>query len=184
MKGEFLTSGRGDDPVVFRPPPMPTWQVGAVCGQIDPDLFYEDDDTSAEEAAFRPSGSFTSQAKRVCHHLCEPFRRAECLAWAMNENEVYGVWGGTSPPDRKKLRDELREKHGIPSWAPVPAGLWGPARVDEAEAEAEALAASRKGIYGTARRQEPGRHDLLASGERGPRGGARSKDAPPLTDAA
>ncbi len=32
--------------------------------------------------------------------------RAECLAYALDQNEVFGVWGGTDPDERKQLRED------------------------------------------------------------------------------
>lgn len=35
---------------------------------------------------------------------------AECLAWALEHNETFGVWGGTSSRERRKLRREYLER--------------------------------------------------------------------------
>ncbi len=32
--------------------------------------------------------------------------RAECLEYALEHNEVFGVWGGTDPEERKQLRED------------------------------------------------------------------------------
>lgn len=46
----------------------------------------------------------TRVAKAVCH-TC-PYM-AECLEWAMKYEE-FGVWGGTTPEDRKTLKRSRR----------------------------------------------------------------------------
>jgi WhiB family redox-sensing transcriptional regulator len=33
--------------------------------------------------------------------------RAECLAYALNNNELFGVWGGMTVRKRKKLRSRI-----------------------------------------------------------------------------
>lgn len=44
-------------------------------------------------------------AKRVCDR-CEI--EAECLAWALANNEQFGVWGGTSERTRRALRRDAK----------------------------------------------------------------------------
>lgn len=128
MKGEALTSGRSEmaglDIATF--PRPPEWHFGAVCSQIDPATFYEEAD--AEHGA---NGTTTRAAKAICRDLCEPWRRAECLADAMNRSEQWGVWGGVSPRDRKNWRTAYRRLHGIEPNADMPAGAWGAPRLVE-----------------------------------------------------
>lgn len=60
----------------------------ALCAQTDPDTFHP-----------APGESLRS-ARSVC--LACPVR-AECLAYALDHNERHGVWGGTSPRERRVL---------------------------------------------------------------------------------
>jgi hypothetical protein len=65
------------------------------------------------EAFFKEGGPPTTEhrlAKRVCMGCPE---REPCLEWALR-HELYGIWGGTSAPERKAMRVEL----GIPYSAP------------------------------------------------------------------
>lgn len=55
------------------------------------DLFFSESRSRHEAAA----------AKKLCS-LC-PIRQ-ECLEMALINNEIHGIWGGTSPNDRRKLR--------------------------------------------------------------------------------
>lgn len=63
------------------------WE-GAVCAQIDPELF------------FPPLGGNTRQAKAACAGC--PAVRA-CLEYALHHDERYGVWGGKSVRERRRL---------------------------------------------------------------------------------
>ena len=67
----------------------PAWTTDALCAQVDPDLFYPE------------AGAPNRDAKRVCAG-CEV--RAECLAYAIAHRERFGVWGGTTERERRRLR--------------------------------------------------------------------------------
>lgn len=64
------------------------WTDSAICRQTDPEAFFPD------------QGGSTLEAKRVCMG-CDV--RAECLDYALRNNERFGVWGGTSERERRKL---------------------------------------------------------------------------------
>jgi WhiB family redox-sensing transcriptional regulator len=68
--------------------PPEDWTELALCSQIDPELFYPD------------KGGDTKPAKRICAD-CEV--RAECLAYALQHGERFGVWGGLSERERRRL---------------------------------------------------------------------------------
>lgn len=61
----------------------------AICGQVDADLFFPERGTSAREA------------KAVC--LACPVR-PECLDWALDNGEMFGIWGGLTERERRRLR--------------------------------------------------------------------------------
>ena len=69
-------------------PAETAWMVDALCAQTDPDTFHP-----------APGESLRS-AKSVC--VACPVR-AECLTHALAHNERHGVWGGTSPRERRAL---------------------------------------------------------------------------------
>jgi WhiB family transcriptional regulator, redox-sensing transcriptional regulator len=57
----------------------------------DPDLWHPDNGNRADAEA----------AKAICQK-CPA--RVPCLQWAIDANEQYGVWGGTTPRERIALR--------------------------------------------------------------------------------
>ena len=67
------------------------WMDRALCAQVDPDLFFPGKGDWAQ--AFR--------AKVVCRR-CDV--REKCLAYAVENQEMHGIWGGTTAEQRKRLR--------------------------------------------------------------------------------
>jgi len=65
------------------------WQDKALCAQTDPEAFFPE------------KGGSTREAKRVCAK-CEV--RQPCLEYALDHDERFGIWGGTSERDRRRLR--------------------------------------------------------------------------------
>jgi WhiB family redox-sensing transcriptional regulator len=47
------------------------------------------------------------EAKQVCGQC--PVK-AECLAYALDSREAYGIWGGLDPDERRDLRRSLRTR--------------------------------------------------------------------------
>jgi WhiB family redox-sensing transcriptional regulator len=75
----------------------PRWQRRAACRRpgVDPDAFYPD------------KGGSTRAAKRICNgdqdrRACPV--RAQCLELALANDERFGVWGGLSERERRRLR--------------------------------------------------------------------------------
>ena len=67
------------------------WMDRALCAEVDPDLFFPGKGDWAQ--AFR--------AKVVCRR-CDV--RELCLAYAVQNQEMHGIWGGTTAEQRKRLR--------------------------------------------------------------------------------
>ncbi len=67
----------------------PEWQERALCAQTDPDAFFPD------------KGGSTREAKRICAR-CEV--KADCLDYALGHDERFGIWGGLSERERRKLK--------------------------------------------------------------------------------
>ncbi|MDO5617501.1 WhiB family transcriptional regulator [Kocuria sp.] len=65
------------------------WQTDALCAQTDPEAFFPE------------KGGSTRDAKRVCE-ACPV--RSECLDYAMAHDEKFGIWGGLSERERRRLR--------------------------------------------------------------------------------
>jgi len=58
---------------------------------------------TAPEAFFPGRGGSTRGAKKVCRG-CEV--RAECLEYALEHDERFGIWGGLSERERRRLKRE------------------------------------------------------------------------------
>jgi len=67
----------------------PEWMAAGLCAEVDPDLFYPE------------SGAPNRDAKRICAG-CDV--RAKCLAYALAHRERFGVWGGTTERERRRMR--------------------------------------------------------------------------------
>ena len=67
------------------------WQDRALCAQTDPEAFFPE------------KGGSTREAKKVCRG-CEV--RAECLEFALEKDERFGIWGGMSERERRRLKRE------------------------------------------------------------------------------
>ena len=67
----------------------PSWQERALCAQTDPEAFFPE------------KGGSTREAKRVCMS-CEV--RAQCLEYALAHDERFGIWGGLSERERRRLK--------------------------------------------------------------------------------
>jgi WhiB family redox-sensing transcriptional regulator len=65
------------------------WQELALCSQTDPEAFFPE------------KGGSTREAKRICA-ACEV--RQECLEFALANDERFGIWGGRSERERRKLK--------------------------------------------------------------------------------
>lgn len=79
-----------------------TWTEDAACrtSAVDPELFFP----------LSESGIGVSQvaaAKAVCAHC--PVA-AQCLTWALRSGEAAGIWGGTTPDERRVLRRVQRDE--------------------------------------------------------------------------
>ena len=69
------------------------WRLDALCAETDPEAFFPD------------KGGSTREAKRVCAGC--PVR-AECLEFALASDERFGIWGGLSERERRRVRLQRR----------------------------------------------------------------------------
>ena len=60
---------------------------------------------TGDTALFFGTGADAEAAKGVCRRC--PVR-LECLQFAVDTNQQFGVWGGTDPEERATLRRRLR----------------------------------------------------------------------------
>ena len=73
----------------------PGWMVEGLCQQVDPDLWFPEDDPWQAQ-----------RAKQLCQ-ACPVL--AECAEYAIHRYIPHGVWGGMSADDRRNYR----QRHGI-----------------------------------------------------------------------
>jgi len=65
------------------------WQSRANCMGVDPELFFPE------------RGSSTREAKEVCRGCVV---REDCLEFAIANGEKFGIWGGMSERERRRVR--------------------------------------------------------------------------------
>jgi WhiB family redox-sensing transcriptional regulator len=66
-----------------------SWQRKANCMGVDPDLFFPE------------RGASTKEAKEVCRGCVV---REDCLEYALANGEKFGIWGGMSERERRRIR--------------------------------------------------------------------------------
>jgi WhiB family redox-sensing transcriptional regulator len=65
------------------------WQGKARCLEVEPEIFFPE------------RGGSSKAARAVCND-CEV--RSQCLNYALQNREQFGIWGGTSERERRRLR--------------------------------------------------------------------------------
>jgi len=65
------------------------WKDEALCANSDPDAFFPE------------KGGSPKEAKKVCAK-CDV--QAQCLEYALATGERFGIWGGLTAEERRKLR--------------------------------------------------------------------------------
>ncbi len=88
IKRHPIHEGGASGPLAFLRVDQP-WADEALCQQTDPELFYPE--TS------RPTNH---EAKAICAGC---FVQAECLTYALETNQTFGIWGGLSVQERHRL---------------------------------------------------------------------------------
>lgn len=88
-----------------------TWQQHAACRGVDVNMF-------------PGRGESLDPARAVCA-TCRV--TVECLAWALATGQTYGVWGGTSERERRRLRTAANRQAGDDSGAAATGPIKGTA---------------------------------------------------------
>ena len=71
------------------------WMMFALCQQVDPEKW------------FPVRGASVTDAKRICRDC--PVR-TQCLQYALDNDERFGIWGGLSERERRRLKRGPRER--------------------------------------------------------------------------
>jgi len=77
-------------------PDMSWYELGD-CQGVDPDLFFPE------------RGASTEEAKAVCAGCAV---REQCLEFALTNGEKFGIWGGLSERERRRIRRERARDRG------------------------------------------------------------------------
>jgi WhiB family redox-sensing transcriptional regulator len=78
-------------------PPDTPWMDYANCLGVDPDLFFPE------------RGASTREAKAVCA-ACTV--QEQCLTYALDTVQKFGIWGGMSERERRRIRRQRAiERH-------------------------------------------------------------------------
>ena len=86
---QLVADVTGEWPVDAEEGADPGWQERALCAQTDPEAFFPE------------KGGSTRDAKKVCGS-CDV--RMECLEYALEHDERFGIWGGMSERERRRLK--------------------------------------------------------------------------------
>jgi hypothetical protein len=90
------------------------WRLEARCAETDPEAFFPEKGGSARAAL------------AVC---VECPVRSECLSYALENDERFGVWGGTTERERRRLRRDRQEaadgEGHVPGLTARGDGRWG-----------------------------------------------------------
>lgn len=83
---------RWTEPASSLPDP-PAWREHGACRGVDPNIFFPE------------RGESCVEAKAICAGC--PVR-GECLDYALDLGEKFGIWGGTSERERRRMRPTRR----------------------------------------------------------------------------
>lgn len=74
-----------------------TWENDTLCSPLNAELFFPEEHQSHREA------------KKICH-ACPVSQ--DCLDYALEANEKFGIWGGLNQTERKKLKRKSARQLG------------------------------------------------------------------------
>ena len=88
MEGIDLETLMSDIPGQSPEDKTPLWMLRALCRTMDPDIFYPHD------------GVGVDKARKICGECAV---QSECLEYALEREDIHGVWGGTSERERRRI---------------------------------------------------------------------------------
>ena len=91
----YARSRQRDTPDPARNASEPWYELGA-CKGTNPELFFPD------------TSSHSAEARAICNSECRV--REECLKYALENDERFGIWGGLSARQRNKMRTGKRPR--------------------------------------------------------------------------
>ena len=75
--------------IIAKPNLDTAWKDYSNCLGVDPDLFFPE------------RGASTREAKEVCRSCVV---QNDCLEYALQNGEKFGIWGGMSERERRRIR--------------------------------------------------------------------------------
>jgi WhiB family redox-sensing transcriptional regulator len=96
------------------------WRARGVCQTVDPELFF-------------PAPSEPADAAVALCRTCDV--QGACLAWALEVGDCHGVWGATTPRERRAMLVAWRSDDFVPAGALAestvvsPRAAGGPGRI-------------------------------------------------------
>ncbi len=112
-------------------PRLLDWQNDALCAQTDPDAFFPE------------KGGSSRDAKRICVE-CDV--QQQCLVYALVNEEHFGILGGLSEQERRKLRKSELVKSGYDYETVAQEAVTAMRKRQEARAKRETAQRVKQGI--------------------------------------
>jgi len=78
-----------------------SWQDSSNCLGVDPDLFFPE------------RGASTREAKEVCRGCVV---QNDCLEFALENSEKFGIWGGMSERERRRIRRQRAQDRELEAY--------------------------------------------------------------------
>src|SRR5213080_2059256 len=78
----------------------PAWRTRGACQTVDPETFF-------------PAASEPADASVALCRTCDV--QGPCLAWALEVGDCHGVWGGTTPRERRAMLVAWRAEASVPA---------------------------------------------------------------------
>lgn len=89
---------------------VPDWKADAHCAGMNPSVFFPHPPTRPTGGALRRYEAEVAVAKAHCRR-CDV--QAECLAYALANREPFGVWGGMSVEERRRIEGQRKTRAAV-----------------------------------------------------------------------
>lgn len=81
------------------------WRQAALCRDQDPDIWFPDPTGISGHGAAR----IRARGEAIALDICDACPvQAECLSWALANDERFGVWGGHTERERETIRRRIQ----------------------------------------------------------------------------
>lgn len=94
--------------------PRPDWMANGACRNLDPSSFFPDGSTGGWAPVIQ-------YAKDICA-TCPVI--ATCREWALDTRQAYGIWGGLTEQERRRVHNRLANNRLMPREQAINAVLY------------------------------------------------------------